>query len=103
MNLIRILSAAADELSQCVMSYESVRDGLGERFRSEFEKIHHNLTTAVAPGSNYTRRTKVSRMRRFPYGVVFVQKRDVITIIAIAHLSRQVGYWSDRLKQVDLP
>lgn len=101
MNVIRIHEAAAEELLHGVTSYEAIRNGLGERFRSEFETIYHNLTTAIAPGVNYTRRTRISRMRRFPYGVVFVQNGDLITVIAIAHLTRRVGYWSNRLKYID--
>ena len=34
---------------------------------------------------------------RFPYLVFFVQLKDVIWIVAIAHSKRKPDYWGDRL------
>jgi toxin ParE1/3/4 len=33
---------------------------------------------------------------RFPYTVVYQVKDDLIVIVAIAHQSREPGYWRDR-------
>lgn len=37
------------------------------------------------------------RLRRFPYGVVYVQRDDRIVIIAVAHTSRRPVYRRKRL------
>jgi hypothetical protein len=40
-------------------------------------------------------------LKRFPYGIVYQIRGDEISIVAVAHLHRQPGYWSERLKDQD--
>lgn len=36
-------------------------------------------------------------LRRFPYAVVFIELGDEIRVLAIAHTSREPGFWRGRL------
>ncbi|MGR9107057.1 MAG: type II toxin-antitoxin system RelE/ParE family toxin [Gammaproteobacteria bacterium] len=36
------------------------------------------------------------RLKRFPYGVIFREREDMIEIIAVMHLRREPGYWKSR-------
>jgi len=36
---------------------------------------------------------------RFPYTIVYYTVRDMVVIVAIAHQSREPGYWQDRLSE----
>ena len=36
-------------------------------------------------------------LQRFPYAIIYKEKRSVVTILAVAHGHRQPGYWKDRL------
>jgi hypothetical protein len=38
------------------------------------------------------------RLARFPYALIFGIEPQTIVVIAVAHLHRQPGYWSDRLE-----
>jgi plasmid stabilization system protein ParE len=40
-----------------------------------------------------------ARLRRFPYSLVFVERRRSITIIAIAHDKRRPLYWLARISE----
>ena len=37
-------------------------------------------------------------LRRFPYAIVYVELDDEIRVLAIAHTSREPGFWRERLK-----
>jgi plasmid stabilization system protein ParE len=39
-----------------------------------------------------------ARLRRFPYSLVFIERRHSITIIAIAHDKRRPLYWLGRIR-----
>lgn len=49
---------------------------------------------ARIPDQDGARRVLV---REFPYSVVFILRAGVVWIVAIAHASREPGYWRDRL------
>jgi len=36
-------------------------------------------------------------LRRFPFAIVYREKRAVVQVLAIAHGHRRPGYWKDRL------
>jgi hypothetical protein len=35
----------------------------------------------------------------FPYAILYTIEADYILIVAVMHLSREPGYWKDRLRQ----
>jgi hypothetical protein len=37
-------------------------------------------------------------VRRFPYGVIYRVREEVIWVVAIAHMRRRPGYWLDRVR-----
>ncbi len=45
----------------------------------------------------YTKGTRRRVLARFRYTVIFLEKDDVILMVAIAHAKRRPGYWSKRL------
>src|SRR5262249_27364834 len=47
------------------------------------------------PPSDFDARKFV--LRRFPYAVVYHERKSVVRILAIAHGHRQPGYWKDRI------
>jgi hypothetical protein len=45
-------------------------------------------------------RSRRYRLRRFPYGLVYVETGSDIIILAVMHLHRRPGYWNERLGQI---
>jgi hypothetical protein len=41
--------------------------------------------------------TRRCRTRKFPYGVIYQNRAGEILIVAVAHLHRKPGHWSDRV------
>jgi toxin ParE1/3/4 len=36
-------------------------------------------------------------LQRFPFAIIYREKRDVVQVLAIAHGHRRPGYWKERL------
>lgn len=90
MPTIRIVMAAADELAAATTWYESERSGLGVRFRETIEHALDLLEEGMVDGSSYPGalgRRGVRRLvlRRFPFDVVFVERKGMIVVLAFAH------------------
>ncbi len=85
-----LLPEAAEEPLEAAEWYESGRLGLGAEFVGAVE---HAMSAAVSmplaaapwPGS-----------KRFPYILICEVRVDVIEFVAIAHTSREPGYWLKR-------
>jgi plasmid stabilization system protein ParE len=88
---------AEEELHQAFDYYESRQAGLGQRFADEFRNalkqvIEHPLMWAVLEAPY-----RLRRLKRFPYGLLYDVRGEVIVIVAVMHLHRRPGYWRTRL------
>lgn len=97
----RVLSEAEVELLEAVIWYEDHRTGLGLEF---YESI---MRTCEAIGSDpgrfpiyeavcISREVRRALVDRFPFAVIFEIRKEEILIVAIAHASRDPGYWQNR-------
>lgn len=94
---IRLLLPAQRELDEAFDYYEEQRNGLGREFLEEvlsaLKRIKLN-PTAWAPFSNRTFRCVT---KRFPYGIIYQVRDEMVLVIAIAHQHRKPDYWKDRI------
>jgi toxin ParE1/3/4 len=93
-----LLPEAAEELLEAAEWYEARRPGLGAEFVGAVEyamnaAANAPLAAAGWPGSKRHRRRV---MERFPYILVYELRGDTIEFVAIAHTSREPGYWLKR-------
>lgn len=93
MKQLRIREEARSELLHETRYYEEKRKGAGRRFREAVRAsfaLILRFPGAGAPGPAGTRKTKV---RGFPFTVVYREEEGQIAVIAIAPDRRQAGYW----------
>ena len=95
---IRTSKPASDEFSAAVRWYEARRPGLGAEFfdavATALSLIESNpeIGTTISTDGQ-TRRALVAT---FPYQIVYRRKPTETVIVAIAHLKRRPGYWTNR-------
>lgn len=82
--------------------YESRRIGLGTEFLDAVDATLRRITQFPRAGWPVPRvrpHLPVRRLAviRFPYHVIYLERTDVIRILAIAHDRRKPGYWKIRL------
>lgn len=98
----RTLPAAELEAGDAVIWYESQRQNLGSEFEAEFERSLTRIRTmpeSCSPLEYYRGPLNIrrTRIRRFPYMVVFQLRSDEVLIVAVSHSRRRPLYWLDRL------
>jgi toxin ParE1/3/4 len=93
---LRIREEARAELLHETQYYETKRAGTGKRFREAVSasiSLVRRFPAGGAPGPAHTRKTKV---KGFPFAVVYRDDPSEIIVFAIAPDRRQPGYWLSR-------
>ena len=87
---------AEKELEEIENYYDSIREGLGDRFRNDVEMAISRILkfpNGWQPLSHIVRRC---RLNSFPYGLIYRVKSDEIRLLAVMHLHREPDYWTYR-------
>lgn len=98
---VRFLQIAKAELDDAVDYHNCERAGLGYEFLWEVFFAIDRIKQFPQAWQAFHENARRCPVRRFPYGIVYVQENDLILILAIAHLHREPDYWIDRLPDGD--
>lgn len=81
--------------------YEGRQAGLGEDFRAAVGEALAQIGATPTVFSPYKGGPVRRRLlRRFPFGVYFVERDQEIHVLAVADQRRRPDYWLDRLNEV---
>jgi len=89
---------AEQELYEAASRYESEVSDLGFHFADEVERVIRLLLAHPELGSRLDDELRHFVLRRFPFSVVYAVVSDVLYVVAIAHGSREPGYWRPRVQ-----
>ena len=100
----RFREEADEEVAEAYLWYHAERPGLGEELQAALESAMASLVEMPKMASPVytTRRGRVVRrflLKRFPYGIVFVELDDHFHVVAVAHLHRRPYYWRERIER----
>lgn len=98
---LRVLREAEEELLNAMAFYDSRRKNLAARFHASVTdamlKIGEDpLRFPVYEGKPSKREMRRAKIARFPYIVVYEVSDNETVIVAVAHTSREPGYWDKR-------
>lgn len=93
---VEFLLAAEAELEDAVQWYNGRENGLGEELRAEVGNAIQRIILFPEGWARVSPRTRRCQVARFPYGVIYQVRSEMILIVAIMHLSRKPGYWNQR-------
>ena len=88
--------AAEAELNQAIDYYESIQPGLGIDLA---EEVEHAISRAIEfpqAWSFIRKPVRRSLVKRFPYGVLYVERESSLFILAVMNLHREPDYWAWR-------
>lgn len=98
---LRVLAEAEAELEEAMLYYEERRTGLGEDFHARVSETM--LTISRNPGrfpkyegKRLSRNFRRALVTGFPYLVVYEFRDEETLVVAVAHTSREPGYWETR-------
>ncbi len=89
---------AEQELYEAASRYESEVSDLGSRFVDEVERVVQLLVEHPEMGSQLDDELRHFVLRRFPFSVVYAVVSEVVYVVAVAHGSREPGYWRPRVQ-----
>jgi len=89
---------AERELYEAAARYELEISELGRRFADEVERVVGLILEHPEIGARLDDNLRHFVLRRFPFSVVYAATTELIYIIAIAHGSREPGYWQLRVQ-----
>lgn len=84
------------EVLEYAARYESEVPGLGERFGDEVESVVELLLENSKLGAVPEGEIRHFVLRRFPHSVIYAVIDDLLYVLAVAHGSREPGYWAPR-------
>ncbi|MDC7226176.1 MAG: type II toxin-antitoxin system RelE/ParE family toxin [Spirochaetales bacterium] len=94
---VEFSKAAELEFKEVIDYYNNQSEGLGFEFANEVRKTIERITGYVNSWPKISDNTRRARTNRFPYGIIYSNNEEKITIIAVMHLHRKPDYWKSHL------
>ena len=92
------LEEARAELLLAVAWYEECQEGLGGRFYSEIETAEDGVLQHPELWGRTDGGCRRKLLNHFPYGLIYHQpEAGCIEVVAVMHLHREPGYWTERV------
>lgn len=88
---------AETEFIEAIAYLEDQQDGLGLDFSREVFATIQRIIFLPEAWPPYFKGTRRCLTKRYPYAVIYRIEEDFVLIWAVAHLSREPNYWSDRV------
>lgn len=96
---IEITEAAGYELASVVDYYNAVQENLGYEFLDEFKRSVQRIMRFPLAWPLFSPRLRRCLVNRFPYGVVYNKKHDVLLIVSILNLHSEPEKWKRILEK----
>ena len=84
---------AREEFLSQLSYYSRVRQELAQRFVAEVDFALAEISRAPERHPFIEAPMRRIRLRKFPFALIYVEKPNVVQVLAVAHLSRKPGYW----------
>jgi plasmid stabilization system protein ParE len=95
--VVKFLSPAQAELAEAVAYYNSQKPELGSQFTEEIRRTIERILQYPLAWTPLSKRTRRCRTNKFPYGVIYQVRVDILLIVAVMHLHREPQTWKSRL------
>lgn len=77
--------------------YEHAREPhVAERFLEILNQTIERILFMPSRGLRYDHDTQRVLLKKYPYQVIYRQEQETIRVLAVAHQTKEPGYWADR-------
>ena len=95
---IEILQVACLEFRAAQEFYELEQSGLGAGFENEIRQALLRIQQYPKVWSAERKEIRRCFIHKFPYKIIYSIQKEIIVVLAFAHLHRKPDYWIDRIK-----
>jgi hypothetical protein len=95
---IEFLDTAEAELLEAIAFYNGESEGLGFEFAVEVNRTLLRILEHPLAWTMLSKRTRRCRTIRFPYGLLYQIREDIVLIVAVMHLHREPTSWRNRVE-----
>lgn len=88
---------AIAEAAEAYRWYAERSEEAAENFWAELRLARELVTQRPRLRAIHLHGARCFRLKRFPYGLIYIERGDRIIGLAVAHLRRRPGYWRRRL------
>jgi plasmid stabilization system protein ParE len=96
---LKLLTAAKTDAAGAIAYYNAQEPGLGAEFAAEVRKTIERILQFPNAWTSVSKRVRRCQVNRFPYGVFYALKNDVVVVIAVLHNHREPRTWQTRVDQ----
>ncbi|HTF36976.1 MAG TPA: type II toxin-antitoxin system RelE/ParE family toxin [Blastocatellia bacterium] len=94
---LKLLTAAKTDAAGAIAYYNAQEPGLGAEFAAEVRKTIERILQFPNAWTSVSKRVRRCQVNRFPYGVFYSLKSDVVVVIAVLHNHREPRTWQTRV------
>ncbi|MGH7251628.1 MAG: type II toxin-antitoxin system RelE/ParE family toxin [Nitrospiraceae bacterium] len=76
--------------------YKQRSEAAGAAFLAELDHAVELISRSPRRWPPYLHGTRRYLLHRFPFSVVYRERPDALTVVAVAHARRRPGYWKSR-------
>ena len=87
---------AETDIEEAAIWYEQRKPGLGDEFLDEVVQTLSFISESPLRYTKIQDNIRRALIRRFPFGVFYIQEPDQIVVIAVMHGSRNPETWKTR-------
>ncbi len=84
------------EFNNAIDYYEGTKNSLGLEFALEVYETIHRIIEFPKAWQKMTLQTRRCLTNRFPFGIIYYIKNDILIIVAVMHLNKEPSYWKNR-------
>jgi toxin ParE1/3/4 len=93
--LLFIRKRAENQITEAYKWYEEKQPGLGTSFVECFQSSLHLIQSNPFLYPKKYKNIRSTTIQRFPYGVFYIVEKQLISVIAVLHLSRNPQLWQN--------
>jgi toxin ParE1/3/4 len=97
MTQVVFLQEAEQELNEAIAFYEQKSSGLGLDFLGEVQETIRYIQNFPEGSERQKDGTRRHLIKRFPFILVYLIRKNTIWIVAVAHCKRRPNYWRIRM------
>ena len=86
------------DIEEAALWYEAERPGLSGAFLDDVDYLFERIVSAPQQFPQIDEGVRRGLMRRFPYGVYFIDYPTGTVVLAVLHLKRRPGLWKSRTR-----